>query len=235
MDRIELTDYTLASHSTGHGLKSFDFSVKQGQTCAVHGDEPNDVYLFLRALATVERPITGAYRFFGHRLDFSDYRRLLPWRRKISYIGRDSSMISNLTVRENLLLERNYFENSLKLELSEEITWFCRVFNLLDKLDVRPGALNPLNLRVAIAIRELVKTSQILIMDGPEEILGHPKFHYLIERIHSMTASGIPFVYFSEDPNFLAGFSGRKIRIHRGALSEQDPAANQKIGNDHGN
>lgn len=235
MDRIELTDYTLASHKTGYGLKPFHFIMDRGQTCAVHGDEPNDVYLFLRALATMERPATGTYRFFGHRLDFSDYRRLLPWRRKISYIGRDSAMISNLTLRENFLLERTYFENSLKLELSEDVIWFCRVFNLLDKLDVRPGDLNPLNLRVAVAIRELVKASHILIMDGPEEILGHPKFHYFVERIHSMTAGGIPFVYFSEDPRFLAGFAGRKIRIHRGALSEQDPAANQKIGNDHGN
>ena len=235
MDRIELTDYVLTTRRTGRGLKPFHFAVARGQTCAVHGDEPNDICQFLRALATMERPATGTYHFFGHPLDFSDYRHLLPWRRKISYIGRDSTLISNLTLRENLLLEKTYFENSLKLELSEEIIWFCRVFNLLDKLDVRPGALNPLNLRVAVAIRELAKASHLLVMDGPEEILGHPNFHYFVERIHSMIAGGIPFVYFSEDPNFLAGFSGRKIRIHQGALSEKDTAANKKIGNDHGN
>jgi ABC-type sugar transport system ATPase subunit len=234
MDRIELRDYELARGRTGHGLRRFNFAIRRGQTCAVHADEPNDVYLFLRALATLVRPESGTYRFFGHNLDFSDYRRLLPWKRKISYIGRNSAMLSNLTIRENLLLERAYFENSLSLELSDQVMWFCRTFNLTDKLDLRPAALNPLNLRIAIAIRELNKPCDILIMDGPEDIFGHPKFHYFIERVHSMTADGIPFVYFSESNDFIRSFSGRQVRIDRGVLHQESPEPGEGTTDDHG-
>ena len=218
MDDIELTDYALPPLATGRGLKPFHFNLARGQACAVHGDDPADVHLFLRALATLERPESGRYRFFEHRLDFSDYRRLLPWRRKISYIGRDSAMISNLSIRQNLLLEQSFFQNTVSPELSEEMTWFCRAFNILEKLDLRPAALNSLNLRMAIAIRELTKNSKILILDAPEDLFSHPKFHYLIERIHSMIATGAPFVYFTEDPGFIGAFPGKEVRIHRGAL-----------------
>lgn len=234
MDAIELTDYALPPLATGRGLRPFDFHLAGGQSCAVHGDDPTDVHLFLRALATLERPKSGGYRFFEQRLDFSDYRLLLPWRRKISYIGRDSAMISNLTIRENLLLEQSFFQNTTSPELSEEVSWFCRVFNIFDKLDVRPAALNSLNLRVAIAIRELTKGSKILIMEAPEDLFGHSKFHYLIERIHSMIGTGIPFVYFTEDPSFIGAFSGKEVRIHQGVLREMSAFTNKEMDNGHG-
>ena len=227
MDRIEITDYVLAPHGPGCCLPPFNLTVDPGQTLAVHGDKPEEISFFLRALATLEPPVSGSYRFFGQPLDFSDYRRLLPFRRKISYMGRNSALVSNLSIRDNLMLEKAYFGNSRQPPLSEEIGRLCEVFNLSDKLDDRPAALNPLNLKAAIAIRELTKASQIIIMDGPEVLLGHPKFAYFIERIKSMTLDGAPFVFFTEDPGFIKAFAGREISIRSGCMSEKSAVAKE--------
>ena len=167
MHVIELTDYTLSPVVEGNGLQGIFFNLSEGDVCAIEADEEDDAAVFLRALGTLTLPVKGTYRFRGENQDLFDYRHLLPIKKKIGYVAQDSAMISNRTVRENLLLMRNYFENSLFIDLDESTAQLCRKFDLEDKLDMRPGALNPLDLQIAITIRELSKSPEVLLVDRP--------------------------------------------------------------------
>ena len=217
---IELSDYCLSATESGIGLKNFYFTLSSGDICSIKTDSSDDAHNFLKALATLVYPVNGAYRFLGETVNFSDYRELLPIKKKIGYIGQDSAMISNRTVGENMLLMRCYFENSLSLVLDENALKFCKMFNLQDKLDLRPGDLRPVDLRIAIAIRELTKSVAVLLLDRPEDYFGYNRFVLFKDIIRDIIESGHAVVFFSHDLNFIETFSNIKILIKSGTLTK---------------
>ena len=216
---IELSDYTLPDTGSGNGLNNIHFSLSNGDVCSIQTDSTNDACDFLKALATLLSPENGTYRFQGEALRFSDYRELLPVKKRIGYIGQDAAMISNRTVRENLLYMRFYFENSLLLSLDKNTMRFCGIFNFLDKLDKRPGELRPVDLRVAIAIRELTKSFDVLLCERPENYFGSNRLELFKEICEDIVASGHTIVFFSNDPGFMETRSNRKILISGGTLT----------------
>jgi ABC-type polar amino acid transport system ATPase subunit len=217
---IELSDYCLNATGSGNGLKNFYFTLSDGDICSIQTDSSDDAHNFLKALATLVYPVNGAYRFLGEAVNFSDYRELLPIKKKIGYIGQDSAMISNRTVRENMLLMRYYFENSLSPVLDENASKLCKMFNLQDKLDLRPGDLRPVDLRIAIAIRELSKSVDVLLLDRPEDYFGYNRFALFKEIMGDIIESVLAVVFFSHDLNFIETFSNMKILIKGGTLTK---------------
>ena len=185
----------------------------------MQADSPDDAHLLLKAVAMLEHPTKGTYRFMGEKINFSDHRNLLPYKKKIGYIATDASMISNMSIRENLLLMRYYFENSFFLDLSDNVKNLCAVFDIYDKLDIRPGDLRPTELRSAIVIRELTKSPDILLFERPENFIRHEKFDLFVKLLKEMLLSGLPVVFISYHTDFVKEFSNRKILISGGKLT----------------
>lgn len=219
MHLIKLSDYTLAGAGKGNGLKSFHLSLSRGEVCSIHTDSFDDAHLLLQGLATIVRPLRGEYRFQGQVIDFSDYRNLLLYKKKIGYIASDSAMLSNKTVRENLLLAQCYFDNSLSLTLDESVLRLCGIFGIRNKLDLRPSEFDPLDLKIAISIRELTKSPELLLLERPEDFIQHSKFNLFMEILKEVVVSQVPVVFVSYDTNFVKRFSNKKILISGGTLT----------------
>jgi len=219
MKLIELSDYTLSPIGQGNGLNRFYFDLSKGDVCSIQADLPDDAHLLLKGIAMLERPANGAYRFMGKKINFADHRNLLPYKKKMGYITTDASMISNMSIRENLLLMRYYFENSLSLDIKDNVKNLCTVFDIYDKLDVRPGALRPMELRSAITIRELTKSPDLLLFERPEDFITRTKFDLFAKLLKEMLLSGLPVVFISYDTNFIKEFSNRQILISGGNLT----------------
>lgn len=209
----ELTDYGIASSDGSRNLNLFHFTISRGDVCRVQTDFLDDASLFLRALATLTAPIKGSYRFQGTPLDFSDYRNLLPVKRQIGYIAPETAMLSNRTIRQNFLLMRSYFEDSVTLTLDDVVFRLCQQFNLVGKLDLRPAELDPIDLRTAIMIRELTKSPSLLILERPEFFVGQRSLAMFMERFQSMVAARIPVVFLSGDTTLNHRFATREIII----------------------
>ena len=222
MQLIELSDYTLCSMGTGNGINGFHFSLSEGDICSIDADSPDDAHLLLKAIATLVRPVQGTYMFMGKKLDFSNYRNLLPCKKQIGYMTSDAALISNLSLRENFLLMRYYFEDSLSLDIDEKTAILCRKFNIYDKLDLRPGELRPIELRTAIAIRELSKSPAMLLIELPEDFIMFSQFDMFMEILKDTLLSGLPLVFISYDKNFVNEFSNRNILISGGTLTTID-------------
>lgn len=218
MHLIELTDYFLEAIGAGNELKHIKFELSKGDICFIQTDVTDDAHNFLKALATLIWPASGTYRFMGKTVNFSDYRKLLPLKKKIGYIGQDAAMISNRTVLENLLLMRCFFENSLTISLDDKAVRLCKIFNLEDKLNVRPGTLRVADLRHAIVIRELTKTFDVLLLDRPEDYFGYSRFDLFNEILEDIIESQQAVVFFSRDRHFIETFTNRKILITGGSL-----------------
>ena len=219
MHLFELSNYSLAPTGSGNGLDGFYLALSKGDIYSIQADLLDDAHNLLRGLATLTHPIKGTYLFMGEKLDFSDYRKLLPCKKKIGYIAPDSAMISNRTIRENLLLKRNYFENSLSIDLDANTANLCRLFNIEKELDMRPAALNPLDLRLAITIRELTKSPEILLLNRPEDFVGQTNFDLFTDIFKDLLVSELPVVLLSHHIAFIEQFSTKKILITDGDLT----------------
>jgi ABC-type ATPase involved in cell division len=219
MHLVELSDYSLPPIGTGNGLKKLHFTLSEGDMCYIYSDSPDDAHLFLRAVAMLEHSESGVYRFAGKKIDFSDHTNLLSYKRKIGYITNDAAMISNMSIRENLLLMRYYFENSFSLDIDDNVKNLCDLFEIYDKLNVRPGDLRPTELRSAIMIREFTKSPEILLLERPEDFARQTKFNSVIELVRKISLSGTPVIFISYHTDFIKEFSNRKIIISKGSLT----------------
>ena len=220
MNLIELSDYTVAHEGSGNGIKECNFSISRGEVCYISTDYSDDARLFLKALTTLVHPLKGIYRYNNKQINFSDRYNILAYKKKIGYVGNDSAMLSNRTVRENLLLTRNYFEDSMSIELDENTMQLCETFNILGRLDSRPAMLDHLELKIAVTIRELTKSPDILIMEYPEDLMvkGHS---VLLDYINKKFPAGFPAVFISNNRNIKKNISNKKIFIKNGRLSTE--------------
>jgi ABC-type ATPase involved in cell division len=221
MKTIEIEQYSLAPWGASSGIKEANFMVQSGEVIAITLEVPDDGHLLLRALATLVAPTSGWYHFQGEALDFMEYRRLLSVKQKIGYVGSDAALISNRTVLENLLLMRYYFENSLDIDLDDSVAALCRQCGLSEKLGLRPANLNPLDVQLAIYIREMAKQPAVLLLDRPEEIMiPSTNRQGLIAHFEGLISDGLPVVMLSYDPEFIAKFATRVIQIQDGLITE---------------
>lgn len=219
MPLIELIDYTLAPAGTGNGLSDIYFSLSQGESCSIHADYSDDATLFLKALATLVSPIKGTYCFNGEKINFSHYRHLLPYKRRIGYIAPDSAMISNRTVYENLLFMRCFYENSLQISLDDHTKELCRKFDILDKIDMKPTELHPQDIQNAITIRELCKSPDLLLIERPEDFVDYTKFNLFSELLKELSLSKLAIVFFTFDKLLESTLSNKKVLISKGYLN----------------
>ncbi len=219
---VELTNYRLPPTNTGRTLAPFDLRIAPGRRWVLATDAFDEAHLLMGALATLVTPEAGRFSFCGRPVDFSDYRRLLPIKRRIAYMGHETNLLSNRTIRENLLLARCYFEDRLHLDLDPQAEALCARFQLSGKLGLRPAHLNSVDRKAAVAIRELTKNPDLLVIDGAEELIGHSAFGYMADIIRQMVANGAALVLFSEMPNAFSGIAGNMIRIRNGRIDTFD-------------
>jgi len=218
---IELTSVRIFANGANAVLAPVDLRLSAGDVVEVKTDAPDAAHALLKSLALMAVPESGEYTLEGAPMDPARYGQWLRGRRRIGYIGPMSALISNLSIRENLLLARSYYENRLDLDLADDVASLCNAFGVADKLDFRPSLLNPLDARIFIAIREVTKEAAILVVDNPEDLVGHPGFHLLMAHIQSAVDGGTALVFYTEGKNALHELTTRRFVIKAGILEEK--------------
>lgn len=219
MHLIEMSNYTLAPSGSGYGISGFYFALAPGDACAVEAQNPDDAHAFLRALATLAYPLKGTFRWNGRRLNLKSYKELLSYKKQVGYIAPDAALISNLTVRQNILIQRYYLENDLNIDLDDKLLVMCDTLGIRQKLDRRPADLNSMERQMAIVIREISKKPEILLLDRPEDFIGHAKFDTLVQLFKDWIDQRKPVVFVSYDRRLIRRFATRKILITNGSLT----------------
>lgn len=221
MKLIQLTEYSFDSNKTGHPFQPFNFSLAPGDAVSVSTDSANDALTLLKVLATLVYPLQGEYRYRENRLDFSNYRNLLDTKKNIGFITSHSALISNLTVRENLLLMNAYFTNSFSRQLNHRTQELCELFSLEDKLELRPAALADHDYRFAVTVKELIKKPELLLMEYPEKFVGIVNLEIFDTLLSDMLNGGMCAVFLSEHREFIETFSQRELVISKGTIQER--------------
>lgn len=219
MPLIELSNYSLRPMGSGQGLKGINIALSAGDVCAIDSQNEDDAFLLIRALATLVHPLTGTYRFNGLKIDFQNHQASLDCKKKIGYIAPDAALISNLTIRQNLLLMRYYFDNDLTIDLDNRAQQLCQDFGIEAKLHKRPAELNTREVQAAVVIREIMKKPDLLLLISPEEFIGHEHFELLTQLLNNWIAANKPVVFHSYDRRLVRRYAQKKIIIVNGTLT----------------
>ncbi|WP_319522058.1 hypothetical protein [uncultured Desulfosarcina sp.] len=196
---IEITNLVLAPFGKQATYGVDRLTINRGDVIAIDAKAALDSRQLLRLLATLERPDQGRFRFNGFDVDLYDYRRCLAVKRQIGYVAPDCTMISNRTVRENLLLGRFYHENDLSIDLDETMNLLCKDAGLTDDLEHRPSELNDSALMKTIAIREMGKRPLLMLIDRPENFIQINPDDAIFNHLKNMVQSETAVVFFSNN------------------------------------
>lgn len=210
---VQLTDYVIPTPLDGSPLGPFSLGIRRGDIWGVESDSAENAHLLLRALATLVRPSAGRYRFNGELVDFADYRSLLPYKKQIGYVAADTALISNRTVRGNLMLMKTYFDGILAGELDDRTHALCRELDIDDRLDMRPSLLDPVETRRFVLIRELQKKPAVLLIDRPEDCAGHVNIEWMVGLFKQLARDGTAVVYVSDDDRVVGRLTEHTLTI----------------------
>lgn len=216
---IRLSNYSIQAMGDGYGLRDFDLSVSRGDAFAIKTDSTDDAYILLRGIATLTPPEKGVLSYKGEELDFSDYRSLLFYKRRVGYIASDATLLANRTAYDNLMIMRYYYEDSLSIKMGPETRALCGIFGLERLLELQPHHLDPEEKRLFIIVREISKDPEILLIERPRDFLRPNSIENLKRVLRGVVTRGIALVFFSMDKGFMEEFSQGEIAINKGRLT----------------
>jgi putative ABC transport system ATP-binding protein len=214
---LEITDLLLAPFGREATCGADRLAIAPGDVIAIDANTALDSRQLLRVLATLERPEQGRFRFDGSDVDLDDYRRCLAVKRRIGYVAPDCAMISNRTIRENLLLGRFYHENDLSIDLDQTMTLLCNDAGLSDDLERRPSELNDSALMRTIAIREMGKRPRLMLIDRPENFIRVAPDDVIFNHLKHMVQLKTAVVFFSTN-KAMSDLGRRQLTLHNGTI-----------------
>ena len=214
---IEIRNLILSNADPTRQVDPIRLAIHRGEMAVIGSDDPLDGRHLLRVLATLDQPWRGKYRFKGKRVEMNRYRQCLGIKRQIGYVATDAALISNRTLRENLLLMRFYHENDLNIDLDETVRNLCNEAALASKLDQRPAALSGTELLKAVAIREIAKSPAVMLLENPETFLEAKNTDGLFQQLKKMRRKGSAVVFSTNDSK-LAGLANRRLTLVDGQL-----------------
>jgi ABC-type multidrug transport system ATPase subunit len=182
----------------GFGL---DLELRRGEFVALREVPERHESELMLAAATLRPPARGEVSVGGRRVEFRRRECLLELRSRIGYVGISSALVSDLTLRGNLLLSHRYFGR--EEEAQAAVDALARLLKLEPLLEMRPAHL-PFELqRLAVFARELAKRPHLLILDRPGLGLSETAARLLCHALAEAKERGMAALL-SAEPPFLA-------------------------------
>jgi len=153
-----------------HGAESF--SLKPGGMGLVRAEDHGSAVTFLQTLVFLHRRKRGTIRWFGVDIDRIDSSNLAGLRRRIGLLHRDSVLLSNLSLEENLSLGMQFHLTDRSVDVRKYICNALELIGLDEKSRFRPGRLSALERHRAILLRELIKEPEVLLLEEPHLCIG---------------------------------------------------------------
>ncbi|MFI9384079.1 sugar ABC transporter ATP-binding protein [Kutzneria sp. NPDC052558] len=197
MNAVEASDITKRFGQTV-ALNDVHITVADGETHALVGRNGAGKSTLVSMLTGLNRPDSGRITFRGEPAPALSDRQ--AWRTKVACVYQKSTIIPTLTVAENLFINRQ------NLDGGPVINWSRLRRTAAEKLseygvDVDPNAeaatLTVEQRQLVEIARALSFGAKFIILDEPTAQLDGPAIERLFERMRSLRAAGVTFLFIS--------------------------------------
>ena len=203
-----------------HGLealKDVSFEIASGEMVFITGHSGAGKSTLFRLLSAIERPTSGSIVVNGQNIA-AMRRSAIPYlRRNLGLIFQDQKLLFDRSVLDNVLLPLSIVGSPTR-EAHRRARAALDKVGLLDRERARPIALSGgEQQRLAIA-RAVVNRPSILLADEPTANLDADSASNILDIFRSFHQVGVTLVIATHDPQWMARFSPRVLRLERGRL-----------------
>ncbi len=185
IEHLRLEEITFAYKGADPVFEEISFEFPMEKIVRLHGMGGSGKSTLLKIMGALVLPQSGQY--FINDLDVSEmsFEEFLPYRLKFGYVPDYGGLLSNKTLRQNLMLPLNYHKSS---DFDEWKSWVDKLMLLLEITpysDSRPASVTNAVRRSACVVRAFVLKPEILLLDNPTDGLSKDQeqaINYLIEK-----------------------------------------------------
>ncbi len=203
-----------------HGLEALrdvSFEIADGEMVFITGHSGAGKSTLFRLLAAIEKPTAGSIVVDGQNLA-ALRRRAIPYlRRKLGLIFQDQKLLFDRSVLDNVLLPLSIVGLPTR-EAHRRARAALDKVGLLDRARARPIALSGgEQQRLAIA-RAVDNRRSLLLADEPTANLDSESASRILDIFRSFHQVGVTLVVATHDPQWMARFAPRVLRLEHGRL-----------------
>ena len=198
-------------------LKNVSFEIEDGEMVFVVGHSGAGKSTLFRLLAAIEKPTAGSIVVNGQNLA-ALRRGAIPFlRRKLGLIFQDQKLLFDRNVLDNVLLPLSIVGLPAREALRRAHAALDKV-GLLERERAYPIALSGgEQQRLAIA-RAVVNRPSLLLADEPTANLDSESARQILDIFRAFHEVGVTLVVATHDPQWMARFSSRVLRLEHGRL-----------------
>ncbi len=214
---ISFSDVTKRYPEGLEALKNVSFEIEAGEMVFITGHSGAGKSTVFRLLAAIERPTSGSIVVNGQNLAALRKSAIPYLRRNFGLIFQDQKLLFDRSVLDNVLLPLAIVGLPAK-EATRRARAALDKVGLLDRERTHPIALSGgEQQRLAIA-RAVVNRPAILLADEPTANLDTESASAILEIFRAFHQVGVTLVIATHDPDWMARFSPRVLRLERGRL-----------------
>ena len=221
---IAISDLTKVFPSAEGGVIAIDrtsLHIAKGEYLAIAGHSGSGKTTLLSILGGLLRPTSGAVFVDGRNISALSARDLARYRaEKVGFVFQSPSLLSSLTVKDNLLLPCSYLSHRDASSEKKARAYLSRV-DLLHTAEKFPYQLSGGEARRVSLVRALMNSPEILLADEPTGDLDEDNellVLELLEQFHREMNNTFIIVTHNKE---IAMRAQRRIRMSSGRIHEE--------------
>ena len=199
-------------------VDDIDFSIDTGDFVMIEGESGSGKTTFLNLLTGLTEPTSGNVMISGKPLkDIGDKELSKIRNQKIKYIPQGESLLSALTVRENILFP--YTIGGLEKPSYERLLEVSDKLGITDLLDEYPSELSGGEMRRATIARAVINKPSLIIADEPTGSLDSANTSRVMEIFKNIASEGTAVIVVTHQKETL-GYASKVYGMEQGSLKE---------------
>ena len=199
-------------------VDDIDFAVDTGDFVMIEGESGSGKTTFLNLLTGLTEPTSGNVLISGKPLkDIGDKELSKIRNQKIKYIPQGESLLSALTVRENILFP--YTIGGLEKPSPERLLEVSDKLGITDLLDEYPSELSGGEMRRATIARAVINRPSLIIADEPTGSLDSANTSRVMEIFKNIASEGTAVIVVTHQKETL-GYASKVYGMEQGSLKE---------------
>lgn len=199
-------------------VDDIDFTIEPGDFVMIEGESGSGKTTFLNLLTGLTDPTSGAVIIDGRSLKETGDKEISKIRnQKIKYIPQGESLLSALTVRENILFP--FTIGGLERPSEERLLEVSDKLGITDLLDEYPSDLSGGEMRRATIARAVINKPSLIIADEPTGSLDSANTFKVMEIFRDIASEGTAVIVVTHQKETL-GYATRVLEMDQGSLKE---------------
>ena len=204
---------------TFRAVDEVDLKINKGEFIIVTGESGSGKTTLLNLLLGLTKPASGTVLFDDEDISSFDDKKLSEIRNeKIKYIPQGDSLLSSLTVRENILFP--YVIGGKEKPSQDRLYELSEKLGITDLLDEYPSELSGGEMRRVTIARAVINKPAVIIADEPTGNLDSDNTSKVMEIFKEISDEGTAVIVVTHQRETL-GYASKVLEMSHGRLTPE--------------